>query len=32
MPIDANILAWIILRTDEPGGIQPMGLLTVGPD
>ena len=31
MPIDANILAWIIL-TEEPGGIQPMGLQRVGPD
>ena len=25
-----SILAWEILRTDEPGGLQPMGLQRVG--
>ena len=28
----SNILAWIILWTEEPGGLQSMGLQRVGHD
>ena len=28
----ASILAWEIPRTEEPGGLQSMGLQGVGPD
>ena len=30
MMTHSSILAWEILRTEEPGGLQPMGLQRVG--
>ena len=32
MAIDSSILAWEIPRTEEPGGLQSMGLQRVGYD
>ena len=32
MATHSNILAWRIPRTEEPGGLQPMGLQRVGHD
>ena len=32
MAIYSSILAWKILRTEEPGGLQSMGLQGVGHD
>ena len=32
MPIHSNILAWRIPRTEEPGGVQSMGLKRVPHD
>ena len=32
MAIHSNILAWRILWTEEPGGLQSMGLQSVGQD
>ena len=32
MAIDSSILAWEILWTEEPGGLQSMGLQRVGCD
>ena len=32
MASPSNILAWRILWTEEPGGLQSMGLQTVGHD
>ena len=30
MATHSNILAWRIPRTEEPGGLQPMGLQRIG--
>ena len=32
MATHSSILAWRILRTEEPGGLQPMGSKRVGQD
>ena len=32
MPTHSSILAWEILLTEEPGGLQSMGLQRVGHD
>ena len=32
MATHSSILAWEIPRTEEPGGLQSMGLQRVGPD